>query len=44
MMKKFKAAMMTLAASAITFGWFGGSCSQYWGDVLGDALWLNAID
>lgn len=44
MKNKIKAAILTLAASAITFQFWGGGCGRYWGDVLGDALWLGAID
>jgi len=42
-MTKIKALLLSLSASAITMAWFGG-CSQFWGDVFGDALWLNGID
>ncbi len=44
-MTKFTAKVLTFAvsASALMFQ-FGGGCGQFWGDVLGDALWLNGID
>lgn len=44
-MTKLTAKLLTFAvsASAMMFA-FGGGCGRFWGDVFGDALWLNAID
>jgi hypothetical protein len=42
-MKRFKAVLFGLGAGMMAFQWFG-SCGGFWGDLIGDALILSAVD
>lgn len=43
---KIKARLMllALAAGSVAFQFGFGSCGRFWGDTLGDLLWLQVID
>jgi len=42
MRRKFKMMLLGLSAGMITLQLF--NCARFWGDFLGDALWLRGID
>lgn len=39
---RLKVALLGLSAGMIALQFF--NCARWWGDVLGDALWLRAVD
>lgn len=41
-MKKFKLSVLALTTGTIAFQLF--NCARFWGDFVGDAIWLSAID
>ena len=45
---RFKVALLSLSAGMMTLCWggLGGweGCGRFWGDVVGDAIWLGIVD
>jgi hypothetical protein len=44
---RFKMALLSLSAGMITLAWGGWGwegCGRFWGDVVGDSIWLSIVD